>query len=100
MLSLHVEKRDSKAKPFVLKAAGKIPGVFYGPKQASTPVAMSAVEFKKIWKKAGESSVISLKEGSDEHEVLIHEVDVHPLTGEARHADFYVIEKGKKVTVA
>jgi len=26
-------------------------------------------------------------------------VDVHPLSGEPRHADFYVIEKGKKVKV-
>jgi large subunit ribosomal protein L25 len=57
------------------------------------------VEFKKVWKKAGESSVIILKDGTTEHEALIHEVDKHPLTGEPRHADFYVIEKGKKVTV-
>jgi large subunit ribosomal protein L25 len=65
------------------------------------PIAVSAIEFRKIWKKAGESSVIILKDASGaEHESLIHEVDVHPLTGEPRHADFYVIEKGKKVEVA
>lgn len=100
MLSLTVEKRDSKAKPAALRKTGKIPAVFYGPKEASTSVAMSAVEFKKVWKKAGESSVIILKEGKNEHEVLIHDVHVHPLTGEPGHADFYVIEKGKKVEVA
>ena len=41
-----------------------------------------------------------MKEGTNEHEVLIHEIDVHPLSGDIRHADFYVIEKGKKVKVS
>lgn len=100
MLSLGVEKRDMKAKPEALQARGVIPAVFYGPKEASTSVTMSLPDFKKVWKKAGESSVIILKEGTNEHEVLIHDVDLHPLTGEPRHADFYVIEKGKKVSVA
>ena len=76
-----------------------MPAVFYGPKEASTPVAVFAKEFKKVWKQAGESSVIILKEGTKEHEALIYDVDVHPLSGEPRHADFYVIEKGKKVKV-
>jgi large subunit ribosomal protein L25 len=101
MLSLAIEKRDMKRKPDALRKAGMIPAVFYGPKETTTPVVVSAPEFKKIWKKAGESSVIILKDASgNEHEALIHEIDVHPLTGEPRHADFYVIEKGKKVKVA
>jgi large subunit ribosomal protein L25 len=101
MLSLNIENRDAKVKSEALRKNGKIPAVFYGPKEASTPVVVSTVEFKKAWKKAGESSVIILKDVSgNEHESLIHEVDVHPLTGEPRHADFYVIEKGKKVEVS
>ncbi len=35
----------------------------------------------------------------EEHEALIHDVDLHPVTGIPRHADFYVIEKGKKLQV-
>ncbi len=101
MLSLSIDKRDMKVGPDALRKTGKIPAVFYGPKEVSTPVTISSVEFKKVWKKAGESSVIILKDTSgNEHEALIHEIDVHPLTGEPRHADFYVIEKGKKVQVA
>ncbi|MES2314379.1 MAG: 50S ribosomal protein L25 [Patescibacteria group bacterium] len=99
MLTLNVEKRDMKQNREVLRQKGLIPAVFYGPKEETTPVTMSLSEFKKIWKKAGESSVIILKEGSNEHESLIHDIDIHPLSGEPRHADFYVIEKGKKVTV-
>ncbi len=99
MLSLTVEKRDSKVRAAKIRQAAKIPAVYYGPKQASTSVSIPMIEFKKVWKKAGESSVIILKDGSEEHEALIHEIDVHPVSGEPRHADFYVIEKGKKVQV-
>jgi large subunit ribosomal protein L25 len=101
MLSLTAEKRVSTDKLEALRAAGKMPAVFYGPKEASTSITLNAKEFGKVWKKAGESSVVILKDDAGvEHETLIHEVDVHPLSGEPRHADFYVIEKGKKVQVA
>ncbi len=99
MLTLTVEKRDMKVKPEALRESGKIPAVFYGPKEKSTSVTVSTTDFIKVFRKAGESSVIILKEGGNEHEVLIHDIDIHPVTGAPRHADFYVIEKGKKVKV-
>lgn len=99
MFSLSVEKRDAAVRAEKVRSSGKTPAVFYGPKETSTPISVSTKEFKKVWKAAGESSVIILKEGNKEHESLIHDVDIHPLTGEPRHADFYVIEKGKKVRV-
>lgn len=99
MLTLNVEKRDFKTNLDVLRKSGKIPAVFYGPKEKTSPITVSTVDFIKVWKKAGESSVVVLKDGSHEHEALICDIDVHPVTGAPRHADFYVIEKGKKVKV-
>ncbi|MEI6397052.1 MAG: 50S ribosomal protein L25 [Candidatus Taylorbacteria bacterium] len=101
MLTLAIEKREKTGKLDGVRASGKIPAVYYGPKEASTNAAVNTIEFKKVWKKAGESSVIILKdEKGTEHEALIHEVDVHPLTDEPRHVDFYIIEKGKKIEVS
>ena len=99
MLTLNAELRDMKVGPEALRTKGRIPAVFYGPKEKNTPISVSTIDFIKIFKKAGESSVIILKEGNNEHEVLIQDLDVHPITGAPRHADFYVIEKGKKVKV-
>jgi large subunit ribosomal protein L25 len=99
MLTLNVEKRDAKTSPENIRKTGKIPAVFYGPKEKSTPIVIDTKAFQKIWKQAGESTVVILKDGSDEHETLIHDTDVHPVSGDIRHADFYVIEKGKKVHV-
>lgn len=101
MLSLDIKKRDMKVGADNVRKSGSIPAVFYGPKETSTPIVVDTIQFKKTWKKAGSSSVIILKdETGNEHESLIHDVDIHPLTDEPRHADFYVIEKGKKVKVA
>ena len=98
--NLSAEKRDVKVSLDKIRAEGKMPAVFYGPKESSTSVSVSIVDFKKVWKKAGESAVVILNDGKEDHETLIHEVDIHPLSGEPRHADFYVLEKGKKVEVA
>ncbi|OHA24340.1 MAG: hypothetical protein A3B11_02155 [Candidatus Taylorbacteria bacterium RIFCSPLOWO2_01_FULL_44_26] len=101
MLSLLVKTRDSRSNNQDLRAKGVLPAVFYGPKQSSTTISVSMTDFKKVWKKAGESSVVNLKGENDiDLETLIHEVDIHPVSGEPRHADFYVIEKGKKVQVS
>jgi len=100
MLTLTIEKRDLKAKLGDIRSTGKIPAVFYGRKEESTPIAMSEVDFMKTWRQAGESSIIVLKGVGEEHEALIHDIDLDPVTGKVRHADFYVIEKGKKLKVA
>lgn len=99
MLTLNAELRDIKVSPEKLRSLGRIPAVFYGPKEKNTPISVSTIDFIKVYKKAGESSVIILNDGKNEHEVLIQDIDVHPVTGAPRHADFYVIEKGKKVKV-
>jgi len=100
MVTLGFEKRDQASKLHTLRKKGGMPAVFYGPKEKSTPIMLKQSEFKKIWKEAGESSIIILKDGQEEHEALIHDVDLHPVTGVPRHADFYVIEKGKKLQIS
>lgn len=44
--NLTAEKRDVKVNLDVLRKAGRMPAVFYGPKESSTPVSVSLVEFK------------------------------------------------------
>ncbi len=99
MLTLAYKNRE-KATLHAIRKEGGMPAVFYGPKEQSTPIAIKEGDFKKVWNEAGESSIITLKgNGGEEHEALIHDVDTHPVTGAPRHADFYVIEKGKKLEI-
>ena len=61
MFILQAEKRNIFGKK--LKAArkeGKMPAVFYGKKDESRPIFVSFKDFQKIYKEAGETSVIEL----------------------------------------
>jgi large subunit ribosomal protein L25 len=100
MTNLAIEKREAGKGVDTLRASGRIPAVMYGPKFASTSISMSATDFEKAFREAGESTVITLAGNDITEDTLVHEVEYHPVSGVPLHVDFYVIEKGKKVQVA
>ena len=99
-MELTVEKRDLGVKPHTLRKKGLLPGVVYGRSQAATPITVDTKTFQKVFREAGESSVITLVGLDGNKDALIHEVSVHAVSGAPLHADFYAIQKGQKVTVA
>ncbi len=99
-IEIKAEKREEVGKLESLRASGFLPAVYYGHKKESTPIKIKKNDFLKAWKNAGESSVIKLQTPSGDLEALIHDVDINPITGEPRHADFYVFEKGHKVEIS
>ena len=82
MLTLTVQDRKTGVGSKILKKEGKIPAVYYGPKTKSTPIAVDILAFDKMLEEAGESSVISLVNGSTNVDVLIHDVVFDPVTDE------------------
>lgn len=102
MFSIKAEKRSIFGKELAKeRLAGRLPVAAYGPKEKSAPLFVDAVEFEKVWKTAGESAVIELEiVGEGVKDSLIHEVEIHPISRKPIHADFYLIEKGKKIEVA
>ncbi|HEY4510300.1 MAG TPA: 50S ribosomal protein L25 [Candidatus Paceibacterota bacterium] len=99
MLTLKAEKRDKKLKPSTLRKEGKLPAVFYGGKERSTPIAISQGDFLKVWKEAGESTIISLQEEGKDRAALIYDVQIDPVKGVPEHVDFYIVEADKEVEV-
>jgi len=99
MLTIKATKRDIKESLANIRGEGKVPAVFYGRKEESTPITISAIEFKKVWDEAGSSSVVTIEVDGESHDSLIHDVSVDPVKGHVLHTDFYVLEKGKKVEV-
>lgn len=104
VISLSAAKRDTVGKKVAeLRAGGRIPAVVYGAGidgADAIPVELSAKDFEKALKEAGESTVIALSIDGDEKQVLIHDIDRDPVSYEPRHADFYAIKKGQKVEVS
>lgn len=82
-----------------MRTMGKLPAVLYGPKEVATSLSLSRGEFEKVFKEAGESTVIMLAGLDEDKDVLVQEIAYDPVTSAPLHVDFYAIEKGKKVTV-
>lgn len=100
VVTLPVEKRDPKgASAHALRREGNLPGVVYGAHKESTPITINGRVFGKVFREAGESSIVSLTGLGEAVPTLIHEVDLDPLTHQPRHVDFYAVTKGEKVEI-
>lgn len=98
-MTLEVTVRDQKQSADTLREAGLLPAVVYGSKQEATPIAVPRAVFEKLFREAGETTVVTLTGLPEKAETLIHDVQFHPVTGIALHADFYALAKGQKVTI-
>ncbi len=99
MLAIKAKSRQAGKGLDVLRKSGEIPAVFYGAGKSSTPISVNLIDFKKIWREAGESSAVKIDTEGGEIDVLIHEVQTDPVTDEPIHADFLAIDMNKKIRV-
>jgi large subunit ribosomal protein L25 len=100
MLTLQVTSRDIAIASDILRAQGTTPAVLYGPKESPVSISINTVELSRAWREAGETTLVVLERAGEKKETLIHDVQIHPVTGNILHADFYVLEKGKLVEVS
>lgn len=97
---LQVETRDLRGKQLAkARKEGKLPAIVYGPKEAAKALFVDQRAFSKLFKEAGESTIITLKGLDEDTEVLVHDVAFDPARGGVTHVDFYAIERGKELTV-
>lgn len=84
----------------LLRKAGLLPVVLYGPKiKEAQSLELDYEKFKELYQKAGESSLIKLKVGKEEKEILIRDVQKDPLSGKFLHADFYEVPMTEEITL-
>jgi large subunit ribosomal protein L25 len=103
-----IEKRSDNGKGSArrLRARGKVPGILYGPKRTTTSIAMAAEECERKLTHLEGAHLIRLvqPDGSDpdlhERMVLVREMQLHPVSGRALHADFYEVDLTERLTVA
>ena len=99
MFAIKAKTRDLKDNLEALRKAGQVPAVFYGMANPTTPISISNIEFKKVWHKAGESSAVELTVDGKKVDVLIQDVQTHPVNDEPIHVDFLAIDMNKKIKV-
>lgn len=96
--AISADIRDASEKTSHIRASKKVPGVVYGKTQDPISFTVDSSDFLRLYRKAGESNIIDLKVGKLDLEVLVHQTQKHPVTGEFTHVDFYAITRGEKLS--
>lgn len=98
---LKAEKRNllgSKVKK--LRRQGILPANVFGHDVESLAIQVSAVEFSRVYKEAGETSLIWLKVEPEDKErpTLVKGLTSNPVSGQKMHVDFHQVNLKEKVT--
>ncbi|MDM5231187.1 50S ribosomal protein L25/general stress protein Ctc [Lysinibacillus pakistanensis] len=90
---LSVTKREAGHRSTLtqLRKGGAIPAVIYGYNLDSTPISISAKEFKKSIQKNGQNSVFSMELEGNKVNVVVSEIQQCSLRDEVNHVDFLAI---------
>ena len=104
-MELTAQKREILGKNLsALRKQNLIPAEFYGHRTENLHLSVPAKEFNKVFKEAGESTIIKLVLGNGEgpHKkinALIHNVQKDALTDNVSHIDFYGVRMDEKIRV-
>lgn len=98
-LEIALEKRDEKLNNDAVRAADKIPVVYYGGGKDSTQGVVNYNDFVKMYREAGESTMITLKTPAGDEQALVQDFQLDPVSGKVLHVDFKIIEAGKPIEV-
>ena len=103
-ITLSVEARGDRGKGAArrLRRAGKVPGVFYGPKSTATPIAVDRKNFAAHVANLEGSHLIRFESPATDLQqrvALVREIQHHPVTGGILHVDFYEVDLTRRLRV-
>jgi large subunit ribosomal protein L25 len=83
-----------------LRRAGQLPGVVYGHGVASSNVTVDSHEFDVLRRHAGPNTLIDLSvDGKKAQPVLVHGLQIHPVTRRPLHVDLFLVRMTEELTV-
>ncbi|MCL5090758.1 MAG: 50S ribosomal protein L25 [Patescibacteria group bacterium] len=100
-IKLKVQKREVLGRKVKnLRKEKLVPGNVYGKKIKSFAISLDKDEFLKIYKEAGETSVVKLIVDGEKEErpILIQNIQTNPVSDEVLHVDLRQIILTEKVT--
>lgn len=98
--ALAAETREkSKTSARSTRGAGRIPGVLYGHGVDPQPLSVDYSEFLRLFRRAGQSSLIDLNLGGKATKVLVHAYDLDPVRDTFDHIDLMAVNMKEKTMV-
>lgn len=98
-LTLVATARDTELKLSTLRAEKQVPAVVYGHKVAAQAVSVGASELLKVFRKSGKTHIVELILDGKKQDVLIHQTQKAPVSGDFLHVDFFVVSATEKIHV-
>ena len=93
-----LERKIKGRKVKRLRKEGVLPANIFGKKVKSTAIKVSLADFEKVYKEAGETGIVEIMLGKTKRPVLIHNIQVDPVSDVPIHVDFLQIDLKEKVT--
>ena len=98
MTELNAQTRTiTGSKVKTLRKKGLLPAVIYGEGMETHAIATPFVDFERVFRQAGESTLVTLHVDGKPYNVLIHDVAYDPMRGQPIHADFYAVRMDKPI---
>ena len=92
ILTLNASARSvSGRKVKRLRPQGIIPVVIYGRERVPQNAQVDGIEFERVLREGGNSQLVRVDLEGEEHNILVREVQRHPVRHNLLHADFYAI---------
>jgi len=103
-LAAQTRNQTGKGAARSLRREDKVPAVVYGPKAEPLPISVANNRLEKLLREMGEESKLlrlDIEDGEDRHvrQVLIREVQVHPVRRQFLHVDFYEVPLDHPIVV-
>lgn len=95
-LAITAEQRSGKANR--LRHQDLVPGVVYGHGIKNIDIAVNARAMAKLFSVAGHTTLIDLDVEGKKHNVLIREIQFHPVRGSLDHVDFYQVRLDEEIS--
>ncbi len=92
---LKATRREAKANS--VRNKGLVPGIVYGHQLASQNVSVDAKQFDRIFTQAGSTTLVTLEVEGTTHNVLIRDVQFHPVRDHVLHVDFYQVRMDEAI---
>lgn len=101
-IKLQATKREVLGKKVsALRREGLVPVVLYGKGKENMSLSVNKKEFDRAYKMSGGSTIIQIEiDGEKTKNVLIKDIDKHPVNESILHADFYQVSMSEKITAS
>lgn len=98
--TLSASKREStKQSAREARVINQVPCVVYGHGVEPQAINVGASELLRLYRRAGQSTLIELDVDGKKHSVLIHDMQIHPVRMEIRHVDFMAVNPKENTVV-